>query len=142
MNQTAPLSPLRRTATTLVDALNRPSPAMRWTGAAVAVLLVVNVLWQGAQPYAVGLVPGGWDKLAHATLHAVLCTCLLFTLGLRRGLVAVLLCATFAALDEFAQYFSPGRSVSAMDWLASVTGALAAWAGAHALAASVAGRPA
>jgi VanZ family protein len=142
MNQTALLSPLRRIALVLADALTQPSRPARFGAAALAALLVVNVLWQGAQPYAVGLVPGGWDKLAHATLHAVLCTCLLFSLGLRRGLAAVLSCAAFAALDEFAQYFSPGRSVSVMDWLASVAGAGAAWAGAHALVASVARRPA
>lgn len=134
MKPPAPSSPLRRLANALAAMLRQPPRAVRVAGAALALLLVVNVLWQGAQPYAVGLVPGGWDKLAHASLHAVLCTMLLFALGVRRGLWAVALCAAFAALDEFAQQFSPGRSVSFMDWLASVAGAVLALAAAHAFA--------
>lgn len=100
----------------------------------VALMLVTGVLWQGAQPYAVGLVSVGWDKLAHGGLHFVLCTALLFALKLHRGWWAVGLCAAFAALDEWSQQFNPGRTVSALDWAASVAGAVLALAAAHLLA--------
>ena len=114
--------------------MRRPPTWLRWSAGAVALLLVGNVLWHGAQPYAVGLVPGGWDKLAHAGLHFMLCTTLLLTLKLRRGWWAVGLCAAFAALDEWSQQFNPGRTVSAADWAASVAGAVLALAAAHSLA--------
>ena len=124
---------VRRVMALWAAALRQPSRALRIVAIGTAALLVVNVLWQGAQPYAVGLFADGWDKVAHATLHCVLCSVLLLALGLRRGVWAVVLCASFAAIDEWAQQFSPGRSVSFYDWLASVVGAVLAWAAAHAL---------
>ena len=114
-------------------ALRQPSRALRIVAIGGAAMLAVNVLWQGAQPYAVGLFADGWDKVAHAMLHYVLCSVLLLALGLRRGLWALVLCASFAAIDEWAQQFSPGRSVSVYDWLASVAGAVLALAAAHGL---------
>lgn len=135
MTITAPaLYAARRTLALLAKALRQPPRWLRLAALCLALVLVGNVLWHGAQPYAVGLVREGWDKLAHAGLHFVLCAALLFTLDLRRGWWAVGLCAAFAALDEWAQQFNPGRSVSAADWLASVGGAVLALATAHALA--------
>jgi VanZ family protein len=134
MSSPAPnASAVRRLMVLWAGALRRPSPALRFIAIGLATLLVVNVLWQGAQPYAVGLLADGWDKLAHATLHYVLCSVLLLALGVRRGTLALVLCAAFAAVDEWAQQFSPGRSVSLFDWLASVVGAVLALAVAHAL---------
>jgi len=124
---------LRRVMALWADALRQPSRTLRKVAIGTALLLVVNVLVQGAQPYAVGLFADGWDKVAHAALHFVLCSVLLLALGLRRGVWALLLSASFAAIDEWAQQFSPGRSVSFYDWLASVVGAVLALAAAHAL---------
>ena len=117
----------------LAKALRRPPRWVRALAVAGALILVLNVLWHGAQPYAVGLLPNGWDKVAHVALHFVLCTLLLFALGLRRGWWAVAACAAFSALDEYAQQFSPGRSVEFADWVASVAGALLGLAAAHAI---------
>jgi VanZ like family len=128
------LGALRRTVAPLAKALRQPTHWVKVVAVTSALLLAANVLWHGAQPYAVGLVPNGWDKVAHATLHFVLCTVLLFALGLRRGWWAVALCSAFAAIDEWAQQFSPGRSVSFYDWLASDVGAVLGLAFAHALA--------
>lgn len=95
---------------------------------------MITVLWAGAEPGATARLAAGWDKLAHIALHFVLCALLLLALQRHRGLQAVLLCAAFAALDEWAQQFSPGRSVSWADWAFSVAGALLALAAAHASA--------
>ena len=124
---------VRRVMALWAAALRQPSGALRSVAIGTAALLAVNVLWQGSQPYAVGLFADGWDKLAHAALHFVLCSVLLLALGLRRGVWALVLCANFAAIDEWAQQFSPGRSVSLSDWLASVVGAVLALAAAHGL---------
>lgn len=123
----------RRVIALWAGALRQPSRALRTVAICTAVFLALNVLVQGAQPYAVGLFADGWDKVAHATLHYVLCSVLLLALGLRRGVWALVLCASFAAIDEWAQQFSPGRSVSFYDWLASVVGAVLALATAHGL---------
>jgi VanZ family protein len=135
MNSSVPnpnTNAVRRVMALWAAALRQPSRALRTIAIGTAALLVVNVLWQGAQPYAVGLFAEGWDKVAHAALHYVLCSVLLLALGLRRGVWALVLCASFAAIDEWAQQFSPGRSVSFYDWLASVAGAMLALAVAHA----------
>jgi VanZ family protein len=124
----------RRGLAFLSLAVRQPPPWLRCSAGTLSLLLVGNVLWHGAQPYAVGLVPGGWDKLAHAGLHFVLCASLLLALKLQRGWWAVALCAAFAALDEWSQQFNPGRSVSVADWAVSVVGAVLALAAAHALA--------
>jgi VanZ family protein len=111
-----------------------PPTALRVAGAAGALVLTAAVLGLGAQPGAVGLVADGWDKLAHAALHFVLAWLLLFATGLRRGVWVLLGCTAFAVLDEFAQQFNPGRSISAADVASSVAGAVLALACARAFA--------
>lgn len=112
----------------------QPPAALRAAGTAGALLLAGAALGFGAQPGAVGLVADGWDKLAHAALHFVLAWLLLFAGGLRRGAWVLFGCAAFAVLDEFAQQFNPGRSVSGADVAASVAGAVLALASARAFA--------
>ena len=60
-------------------------------GRAITALLVVGILFGlfvgGAQPVAVGLIPSPWDKLAHASLFAVLAACIGLASGLRGGRV-------------------------------------------------------
>ncbi len=119
---------------TLARALRHPPVWLRRAAALGALALTFGVLWQGAQPHAASLLREGWDKVAHASLHFTLCWLCLLAMGLRRGPWAVVLCVAFAGLDEFAQQFSPGRSVSAADVLASAVGALVALASAHAAA--------
>lgn len=129
-----PLSVSRRALAAMGRVLRSPPRWVRWVAAACAALLVAQVLWHGAQPYAVGLVSHGLDKLAHAALHFGLCALLLLALKLQRGWWAVALCAAVAAIDEAAQQFNPGRSVEWADWYASVAGAMLALAAAHAIA--------
>lgn len=131
---TTTTSPARTRAGLLRQWVLRPPAALRVLGAAGALVLTGAALGLGAQPGAVGLVADGWDKVAHAAMHFVLAWLLLFATGLRRGAWVLLGCAAFAVLDELAQQFNPGRSVSAADVASSVAGALLALASAHALA--------
>ncbi len=76
----------------------------------------------------------GLDKLAHACIYALLAG-LVFH-GLRQSgrgwtprtlfWVPVIFTALYGASDEFHQYFVPTRTCDPLDWLADVTGGLAA----------------
>lgn len=75
--------------------------------------------------------PFQWgDKINHALAYAMMC--LLATRAgrafgdrpLRARIVpAIVFCALYGATDELHQYFVPGRSCDALDWIADVVGA-------------------
>jgi len=73
----------------------------------------------------------GSDKVAHMVAYATLALTVLWFLG-RRGLerkkaaalLTVCFCLLYGISDEFHQSFIPHRSVSALDIVADVTGAM------------------
>ncbi|MBK8401174.1 MAG: VanZ family protein [Propionivibrio sp.] len=100
-------------------------------GRAITALLVVGILFGlfvgGAQPVAVGLIPSPWDKLAHASLFAVLAACIGLASGLRGGRVVLLAFAgalLVGSLDEWHQVFLPGRQAGWDDLAADAAGSL------------------
>lgn len=86
--------------------------------------------------FRVDLATADWDlvlmlsflvrKGAHMFVYFVLTGLLLFALGKRKGAVplAVGLCALLAGLDEFHQYFVPGRSCKLTDVFIDLAGGL------------------
>ena len=99
------------------------------------VLYCAAIFWLSAQP--APPVPKvrfpGDDKVAHAVLYGGLAATL--ALGVRRNrgasrlrllVVPIAFVAFYGASDEIHQYFVPPRTCDALDWLADVTGALAA----------------
>lgn len=75
----------------------------------------------------------GQDKLFHAAAYGVLGVLLLGSMqrqlaGYRWQQVglSVLIASLYGLSDEIHQYFVPGRSTEAWDWLADTTGALVA----------------
>jgi VanZ family protein len=116
----------------MTDALCRlllePAPRVRAGAAALALLLIANLFYHGAQPYAVDAVPAPWDKLAHLLLFAVLGTLFIVAFAGRRFWAVLLACAMVAGTDELAQLLNPGREVDGLDWLADVAGVLLAGA--------------
>jgi uncharacterized protein YfiM (DUF2279 family) len=99
---------------------------LRWAAVVVAIGLPVGLLIGGAQPVAVGLVPAPWDKLAHASVFAVLAAAIGTASGLRdwRMVAIALVGATAVGLaDEWHQMFLPGRSAGWDDLLADLVGA-------------------
>jgi len=89
-------------------------------------LLGVSALYVlGAQPFAVGIVPSPFDKLAHALvfggLFLVLDSALVLPLWL-----ALMIPLLVSAGDEFHQIFLPGRQAGLDDWLAGLCGVLLA----------------
>lgn len=79
----------------------------------------------GAQPFAVGIIPSPFDKLAHALLFGCLFLVLDSALALPLWLVLVTPLLISAA-DEFHQLFLPGRQPDLADWWAGLCGVLLA----------------
>jgi VanZ family protein len=71
-----------------------------------------------------GDLGGGVDKLAHFGAYAVLGVLLAWAAVASRWSIAwpVLIGLAYAASDEIHQYFVPGRSSDAGDWLADALG--------------------
>ena len=102
--------------------------------ASAVLLMVVGLFVGGAQPVAVGLFTEPWDKLAHATVFAVLTALLALALhgrapgacwALRPGAalaVAAVLAGAVGMADEFHQATLPGRVAGLDDWLADAVG--------------------
>jgi VanZ family protein len=104
--------------------------------ASAVLLMVVGLFVGGAQPVAVGLLTEPWDKLAHATVFAVLTALLALALqgkppqpgarwALRPGTalaVAALLAGAVGVADELHQATLPGRVAGLDDLLADAVG--------------------
>jgi VanZ family protein len=94
---------------------------------AVGLLSVTALFVLGAQPFAVGIVPSPYDKLAHALVFGCLFLVLERALALPLWL-ALLIPLLLSAADEFHQIYLPGRQPGLDDWLAGLCGVLlAAW---------------
>lgn len=98
---------------------------------AVTLLLALGILFGlfvlGAQPFAVGLVPAPWDKLAHGCVFAVLAVAFGLVSGLRGWrmiLLAVAGVLLVGGLDEWHQVYLPGRQAGLDDLAADLVGGL------------------
>ena len=70
--------------------LGRLQRAARWMAFLLAAAIPLGLLVGGAQPFAVGLVPAPWDKLAHMAVYAVL-ACAIGFASRRHGPSAMLI---------------------------------------------------
>jgi len=103
-----------------------PKRWQRVAAAVAAIALVATLFQQGAQPYAVGLIPSPWDKLAHAALFGVLALLFWLIVPGRRPLAVVLIVTLIGAADEWAQLRLPGREPGLDDLAADLIGAVIA----------------
>lgn len=101
-------------------------PALRWAFAAsyAAGLFALS----SVQRFDVGPSPAGSDKLAHLAAYYFFCGVIWYALAARRqslraAVLAAVLASAYGVTDEVHQYFVPGRSADAADWLADATGA-------------------
>lgn len=131
----------------MVFSLVRIQRFARWMAFVLALAIPLALLVGGAQPFAVGLVPAPWDKLAHMAVYAVLACCIGFA-SRRRGPSAMLIgfagAMLVGMLDEFSQMHLPGRTAEVDDLVADAVGAalgtvvlavriqVRAWVAAHA----------
>jgi hypothetical protein len=110
-------------------ALAHPTRWQRTSCALLAAFIVVQIFYLGAKPFAVGLFPQPWDKLAHVIVFGIIA--LLLAVGTGRRMPAwgiVLMVAAIGALDELHQGALPGRTADFSDFFADVIAAVGALA--------------
>lgn len=101
----------------------------KWFFRAASLAWVVLLSWESGRPGTEVHIQPPIDKVVHASAFGVLGFFLALGAGRLRGKIlwlVPLLVSAFGFLDEFHQSFSPGRSVSALDWLADTVGGIAA----------------
>lgn len=96
-------------------------------GSALAAIGLALTLFAGADGFGRhGAWGAPWDKLAHFGYYGTIAALLAIALGRRWFLGALLFVALLGALDEWNQFYIPGRESSFFDWLADVLGAVSA----------------
>jgi hypothetical protein len=88
-----------------------------------AATLVVVLFWGGSQPFAVGLFPAPYDKVAHSVYFATLAVLLWFGTGGRWPVLVFLAVSATGGLDEIHQSFLPGRMADVYDFLTDTVAA-------------------
>jgi hypothetical protein len=86
----------------------------------LATAVIFQLFYLGSQPFAAGLVPAPWDKLAHLAVYSSI-TALLWT-GTGGSKPALVITAAIAigALEELHQAGIPGRHAEMGDFLIDV----------------------
>ena len=84
-------------------------PAWRALSLVLAALIVFNLFYLAAKPFAAGLFPAPWDKLAHLTVYAGLTALLWLATGGRMTFTVVAAVIAIGGLDELHQANIPGR---------------------------------
>ena len=100
------------------------SPAVhlrrRWIFAATLAGLIVIASSRSA---VAGPSVRNFDKVAHFSVYGLLATLVVRALMGTRAFWAIVIVSAFGVSDEFHQYFTPGRSMEFMDWVADTLGA-------------------
>ena len=68
-------------------------------------------------------VPGGWDKVAHASTFALIAALLMHGTARQAPLAILAAVVAFGAVDEAHQFFVPGRTADLTDFIADATAA-------------------
>ena len=88
-----------------------------------AAILVIALFWGGSQPFAVGLFPTPYDKLAHSLYFATLSLLLWFGTGGKWPVLLFLVASAIGGLDELHQATLPGRQAGFDDFLTDTVAA-------------------
>jgi VanZ family protein len=100
-------------------------PLVRGLCLALAAAIVFNLFFLAAKPFAAGLFPAPWDKLAHFAVYGGLTALLWVGAGGRMLFTVIAAVAAIGGLDELHQAGIPGRVSDigdfAADALAGIT---------------------
>jgi VanZ family protein len=80
-------------------------------------VLVFLLFYLGAQPFAAGLVPPPWDKLAHLAVYSAIAVLLWIGTSGQMPLRVVAVVMLIGAMDELHQADLPGRTADLYDFL-------------------------
>lgn len=90
----------------------------------VAAVLMAAVLFVGAKGIGtVNSVPPLVHKFEHFFYYGGMAALLAFAVGRRRWWIPMLVVALVGLLDEWHQFYVPGRNSSPLDWMVDVAGA-------------------
>lgn len=101
-------------------------PRSAWIKAVsvAAAVLMAAVLFIGAKGIGkVNSVPPLVHKFEHFFYYGGMAALLAFAVGQRRWWIPVLVVALVGLLDEWHQFYVPGRNSSPVDWMVDVAGA-------------------
>lgn len=107
-------------------------PVLRGLSIVLAAAITFLLFYAGAQPFAAGLIPAWWDKLAHLAVFAALTVLLWIGTAGRMPLAVIATVIAIGAFDELHQASLPGRHADVADFItdafaATGTGALILW---------------
>lgn len=106
------------------EARSRPASlvpaAWRALCLALAALIVFNLFYLGAKPFAAGLFPAPWDKLAHLAAYGSLTALLWLGAGGRMTFTVIAAVVAIGGLDELHQAGIPGRDADGADFAVDV----------------------
>lgn len=95
---------------------------------ALAALIVFNLFFLAAKPFAAGLFPAPWDKLAHLAAYGTLTVLLWLGAGGRMTFTVIAAVVAIGGLDELHQAGIPGRVADIGDFAADVVAGFSAGA--------------
>ena len=101
-----------------------PTPFWRLLAIATLATLLALVFVLGQKPISIGIFQPPMDKVAHLSLFFVVSGLIWVATGARSPSLIIGCAAVVGFLDEFAQQFNPGRTVSFADWLFDLAGAI------------------
>jgi hypothetical protein len=82
-----------------------------------AAILIVMLFWGGSQPFAAGLFPVPYDKIAHSLYFGVLSLLFWFGTAGRWPVLLFVAVSAIGGLDELHQATLPGRVADVYDFL-------------------------
>jgi VanZ family protein len=93
---------------------------------ALALVIVFNLFFLAAKPFAAGLFPAPWDKVAYLTVYGGLTVLLWLGTGGRMTFTVIAAVVAIGGLDELHQAAIPGRVADVADFAVDVVAGLAA----------------
>ena len=93
---------------------------------AAAVFMAVTLFAGAEQAGKTQLFPTPWDKVAHIIYYGTMAALLSHGVGRRWLWLPLVLVPLVGALDEWHQFYVPGRDASVFDWFADGAGTMIA----------------
>jgi VanZ family protein len=90
----------------------------------LAAVLVFQLFYLGAQPFAAGLIREPWDKAAHLAVYSGISALLWLGTAGRMPLAVIAAVIACGGLDELHQAGIPGRTADILDFLTDACAAL------------------
>ena len=98
----------------------RRAPLLQFLCLLLASAVIFQLFYLGSQPFAAGLIPPPWDKLAHLVVYSAITALLWIGTGGSTPVLVIMAVIAVGALDELHQANLPGRDAALGDFLVDV----------------------